>query len=385
MIRKICFITGTRAEYGLLKPLMEECINDDSFEVQIIATGMHLSPEFGLTYREIEQDGFIIHEKIEILLSSDSRIGVSKAMGLALISFAEAYERLEPDLLVGLGDRFELFSAVSAANVANIPVAHLHGGELTFGAFDEGFRHSITKMSHLHFAATEKYRKRIIQLGEHPKTVFNVGAIGLDNFKNSELLSRHDLQKDIGFNLTTPFCIITFHPVTLESNSAENQFIELLKALDNFDTHRYIFTYPNADNEGRSIIKMINEYVSRNTQKAIAFVSLGQKRYLSVLQFADMMIGNSSSGIIEMPYLKKPTINIGNRQKGREFSDSIIQCGTEENSIVEAIKKGLSKEFEKICHNQKNIFGNGDTAKKIKKTIIRQEFNQVIKKEFYDL
>ena len=294
--RKICFITGTRAEYGLLKPLIDEFVNDDNFEVQIIATGMHLSPEFGLTYKEIENDGLRINEKIEILLSSDSKIGVSKAMGLALISFSEAYERLKPELIIGLGDRFELFSAVSAAMIARIPVAHLHGGEATEGLIDESIRHSITKMSHLHFASTEQYMKRIIQLGENPDRVFYVDAIGLDNIKKIKLLSQSELENQIGFRLNDKTVLVTFHPVTLEVSTAETQFNELLKALNKLKDIKIIFTKPNADTDGRIIINMIDNFVNKNRDRTISFISLGQLKYLSTLQFIKGVVGNSSSG-----------------------------------------------------------------------------------------
>jgi len=384
-MKKICFFTGTRAEYGLLKPLIEELKNEKSIHLQLIISGMHLSPEFGLTYKEIDTKSISDVEKVEVLLSSDSPIGVSKAMGLGMISYAEALDRLKPDLIFGLGDRFELFAAVSVANVMNIPVAHIHGGELTFGAFDESFRHSITKMSHLHFTSTEEYRKRVIQLGEHPKRVFNVGALGIDNIKNMKLFSLKELEKSISFKLDNPFFVVTFHPVTLEKDSSVNQIKEVLKAIDFFKYFKIIITKPNADNEGRSIIKLIDDYVENNKERVKVFTSLGQLRYLSTLKHAEMVIGNSSSGIIEMPFFKKPTINIGNRQKGRIFTDSIIQCNPEKDSIVKAIKKGLEKDFKVKCRKNKNLYGNGNTARKIKNILLKQELDNLIHKEFYNI
>ena len=383
--RKICIFTGTRAEYGLLKPLIDELKVESSVELQLIISGMHLSPEFGLTYKEIDTNGFSAVEKVEMLLSSDTSIGVSKAMGLGMISYSEALDRLKPDLLIGLGDRFELFSAVSAALVLRIPVAHIHGGEVTSGAYDDAFRHSITKMSHLHFACTETYKNRIIQLGENPKSVFNVGALGLDNIKGIKLLSKAELEKSLSFKLDKPFFVVTFHPVTLESNSAEKQVSELIEALDKFQNHKIIFTKPNADNDGRIIIKLINEYVSQNKMRVKAFESLGQLKYLSTLKYTEIMIGNSSSGIIEMPYFKKPTINIGDRQKGRIFPKSVIKCEPKSKSIVEAVNRGFDKRFKEDINKEVNIYGDGRAAGRIKKIIMTTNLTRLIKKDFYDI
>ncbi len=383
--RKICIFTGTRAEYGLLKPLIDELKIEKSIELQLIISGMHLSPEFGLTYREIELDGFSAIEKVEILLSSDSAIGVSKAMGLGMISYSEALDRLKPDLLVGLGDRFELFALASAALVQNIPIAHIHGGEVTAGAYDDAFRHSITKMANIHFASTEIYKKRIIQLGENPKTVFNVGALGIDNIKKIKLLSKSELEKSLSFNLDKPFFIVTFHPVTLENKSAEKQTTELLNALEKFSDYKIIITKPNSDNEGRVIIKLIDEFVNKNKDRVKSFNSLGQLRYLSTLKYAEMMIGNSSSGIIEMPFFKKPTINIGDRQKGRIFPNSVIQCEPNEKSITNAIKKAIENKSKNYLSPSANIFGNGNTAKRIKRKLLNIEYYNIINNEFYNL
>lgn len=383
--KKICFFTGTRAEYGLLKPLIDELRAEKTVELQLIVSGMHLSPEFGLTYKEISLDGFSKVEKVEILLSSDTSVGVSKAMGLGMISYSEVLERLRPELLIGLGDRFELFSIVSAALVNNIPVAHIHGGELTFGAYDDSFRHAITKMSHLHFTSTEEYRKRVIQLGEDPKNVFNVGAIGLDNIKKMKLLSKSELEESISFKLDKPFFMVTYHPETLHRHSAGNHMIELLHALDYFKDYKIIFTKPNADNGGHEISRLIDNYVKKNQNRAKVFESLGQLRYLSALNHAHMVIGNSSSGIIEMPGFKKPTVNIGDRQKGRIFPLSIIQCESDHGSIRRAIKTGLSEKTREKFKKTDNIYGKGNTAKKIKEIIVSQDYSKLIRKEFFDL
>jgi GDP/UDP-N,N'-diacetylbacillosamine 2-epimerase (hydrolysing) len=383
--KKICIFTGTRAEYGLLKPLIDELKLEESIELQLIISGMHLSPEFGLTFKEIDLECFSKVEKVEILLSSDSPVGVSKAMGLGMISYSEVLEKLKPDLLVGLGDRFELFSIVTAALIQKISVAHIHGGEVTSGAYDDAFRHSITKMSHIHFTSTEIYRKRVIQLGENPKTVFNVGALGIDNIKKMKLQTLHELEKSISFNLDKPFFLVTFHPVTLGNVSSQLQFKELLKALDYFKDFKIIFTMPNADNDGKVISKMIEEYEKNDNRRCISFKSMGQLRYLSVLRHCKLMIGNSSSGIIEMPFFNKPTINIGDRQKGRLFAKSIIQCDGNLNSIVEAIRKGLDEKFRKSFNKNNCIHGTGNTAVKIKSIINKIHEIEKVKKIFFDL
>lgn len=383
MKRKICIFTGTRAEYGLLKPLIDELKDEKTIELQVIISGMHLSPEFGMTVNEISLDGIRKVEKVEILLSSDTPVGTSKAMGLGMISFAEVLERLKPDLLIGLGDRFELFAVVCAALVAKIPVAHIHGGELTYGAYDESLRHAITKMSHLHFTSTEDYRRRVIQLGEDPHRVFNVGALGLDNIRKLRLFSKKELEQALEFKLDKPFFVVTFHPVTLEDNTSKKQFQELLAALDEFNSHKIIFTLPNADNNGRIIVELIEKYVRKNKDRAKAYYSLGQLRYLSVLKYAEMMIGNSSSGIIEMPFFKKPTINIGDRQKGRIFSDSIIQCTPPKKEIVSSIRKALNKDLQN--ENKPSNYGDGKTALRIKKILLKTNLDSLLKKEFVDV
>ena len=384
MKRKICVVTGTRADYGLLYWLMKEINLDSELKLQIIATGMHLSPEFGLTYKEIEKD-FKIDKKIEMLLSSDTAIGISKSMGLAQISFAETYEDLKPDIIVLLGDRYEIFSAGSAALIANIPVAHLHGGETTEGAFDESIRHSITIMSHLHFTAAEEYKNRVIQLGEHPSRVFNVGGMGIENIKRLKLLSRDEFEESINFKLNKKNILVTFHPVTLENSSAKEQFQELLDAIDELEDTNIIFTKANSDTNGRIINQMCDEYVLKNPNKSICFTSLGQLRYLSALQYVDAVVGNSSSGLIEAPSFKIGTINIGDRQKGRLKAKSIIDCDSLKSSILQAFEKLYSEEFESILINTNNPYGDGCASERIIKELKKVDLKNILKKSFYDL
>ncbi len=385
-MKKICVVTGTRAEYGLLKPLIKRIQEDIELELQIIATGMHLSPEFGLTYKEIEEDGFIIDEKIEMLLSSDTAVGISKSMGLAMIGFADAFRRLKPDMVVLLGDRYEIFAAATSAMVSRIPIAHIHGGETTEGAFDEAFRHSITKMSYLHFTSTEEYRRRVIQLGESPDRVFNVGAIGIESIKELKLLDKQELEDSINFRFDKKTALVTFHPVTLENSTSKNQFQELLNALDKFSNLKLIFTKANSDTDGRIINSMIDEYVKSNEYKATAFTSMGQLRYLSAMKYADLVIGNSSSGIVEAPSFKVVTINIGDRQKGRIQSDTIINCQPKENEIYKAIELGISTNFKEKVKDVKNSYGEGNVSEEIINTIKENlNANIELKKLFYDL
>ena len=382
--RKVCVVTGTRAEYGLLFWLMKEIEADTDLELQIIATGMHLSPEFGLTYKEIEKD-FKIDKKIEILLSSDTPIGISKSMGLAQISFAESYDELKPDIVVVLGDRYEIFSAASAAMVARIPIAHLHGGEATEGLIDEPIRHSITKMSHLHFTATEEYRKRVIQLGENPERVFNVGGMGIENIKRLKLLSKEEFESCINFKLNKRNILVTFHPVTLEKSTAKEQFQELLNAIDELSETNIIFTKANSDTDGRIINQMIDDYVAKNSNKAVAFTSLGQLRYLSALQFMDAVVGNSSSGIAEAPTFKIGTINIGDRQKGRIKASSVIDCQPNKKDIQKAFEKLYSNDFQESLKRTKNPYGDGIASKKIVDILKNIELTEIVKKHFYDI
>jgi len=382
-MKKICVVTGTRAEYGLLYWLMQEIRDDKELELQIIVTGMHLSPEFGLTYQEVEKE-FKIDKKIEMLLSSDTAIGISKSMGLAQISFAEAYDELKPDMLIVLGDRYEIFSAVSSAMIAKIPISHLHGGETTEGAFDEAIRHSITKMSYFHFTATNEYRNRVIQLGESPDRVFNVGGLGIDNIKNLKLLSKEKFEESISFKLNKKNILVTFHPVTLEKSSAKQQFQELLNVITELEDTTIIFTKANSDTDGRIINQMIDSYVAQYSTHSVAFISLGQLRYLSALQYMDAVVGNSSSGIIEAPSFKIGTINIGDRQKGRLQSKSIITCEPQKDKIREAFSKLYSYAFQKSLLGIKNLYGDGGASKKIVNEIKLYQLKD-LKKRFFDL
>lgn len=386
MKKKICIMTATRAEYGLLKNTIGKLSTNSNFDTKIVVTGTHLSPEFGLTYKEIENDGFKIDEKIEMLLSSDTPISVSKSMGLAMISFAEYFERAKPDLLVVLGDRYETLAVCCAAMNARIPIAHIHGGETTEGAIDECIRHSVTKMSYIHFTSTEEYRKRVIQLGENPNRVFNVGAPGVENILKTELLKKDELEKLINFNLDKPYAVVTFHPVTLEENKAEQQIKQLLDACSKYKKMKFIFTKSNSDANGRIINYMIDEYASNNNN-VVAFDSLGIIRYLSAIKYSEVVIGNSSSGIIEVPVFKIPTINIGDRQKGRLQGETIINCEPNTKDIEVAIKTARSSEFRDKISKCKNLFGDGNTSGKIvniiQEFLCHSELN--LKKKFYDI
>ena len=381
---KICFIIGTRAEYGLLRWVMEGIRNSTKLDLQVIATGMHLSPEFGLTYREIEKDGFRIDRKVEMLLSSDTPVGIAKSMGLCSVGFADAFQELNPDLIVILGDRFELFSAVSVAMVSRIPVAHLHGGEATEGLIDESIRHSITKMSHLHFVAAEEYKKRVIQLGEQPDRVFNVGGLGIDNILKLRLLDRTELENSIKFKLGSKNLLITFHPVTLENSTSAQQMGELLSALNKLDNTNLIFTMPNSDTDGRVLFQIIEEYVSSNI-KSVVITSLGQLRYLSCLKHVDGVIGNSSSGLLEVPTFKIGTINIGDRQRGRLKAISVIDCEPNEPSISSAIKKLYSADYQNRLTTVKNPYGCGGASESIVNILNDVSLDGLLKKRFYNL
>lgn len=384
MSRKICVVTGTRAEYGLLGWVIKGIRGTPGLELQVIATGMHLSPEFGLTYREIEKDGFRIDRKVEILLSSDTPVGLTKSMGLGMIGFGEALQQLQPDLMLVLGDRFEIFSAVAAAMVARIPVAHLHGGEATEGTFDEAIRHSITKMSHLHFVAAEQYRRRVIQLGEHPDRVFLVGGLGIDNIKKLDLLDRPTLEASLGFELGPKNLLVTFHPVTLENATCAQQMAELLAALEQLEDTHLIFTMPNADTGGRVLFEMIEQFVADHPN-ARAYVSLGQLRYLSCLRHVDGVVGNSSSGLAEVPSFGKGTINIGDRQRGRLKAESVIDCNPDRRSITAALQRLYSPEFQAMLATVRNPYGEGGASEKIVQVLRDYPLESILKKAFHDL
>jgi len=385
MNKTVCLVTGSRAEYGLLRPLIEEIISEDSFRLQLLVTGSHLSPEFGLTYQEIEADGYRIDEKVEVVMSSDSPVGICKSMGLGLISFSEAYTRLQPDLVIVLGDRYEIFSAVSAAHISRIPIAHLHGGEVTEGAFDDALRHSITKMSHLHFTSTEVYRRRVIQLGESPDRVFNVGAIGLDNIRCLKLLSQEELEAALSLKFNRRNLLCTFHPVTLEENTSIQQVQCLLEVLEQLEDTNLIFTKTNADTDGRIINEMIDQFTQKDVNRYTSFVSMGQLRYLSAMQYVDAVIGNSSSGIIEAPSFGIGTVNIGCRQTGRIKSKTVLDCEPTETGIASGLKTLYSPEFERLREHATNPYGDGQTALRIMSILKEQCFGQTTQKKFYDL
>lgn len=382
--RKICVVTGSRAEYGLLRWVMDGLQRSPQLSLQVIATGMHLSPEFGLTAREIEADGYRIDRKVEMLLSSDTPVGITKSMGLGMIGFADALAELKPDLLLVLGDRYEILAAAAAAMVARIPIAHLHGGESTEGVIDEPIRHSVTKMSHLHFVAAEDYRRRVIQLGESPEHVFNVGGLGIDNILRLERLSRAELERSLGLTLRPRNLLITFHPVTLEEQTSERQMDELLAALGALTDTGLIFTMPNADTDGRALLQRIREFCDQYSH-AVAHTSLGQQRYLSCIEQVDGVVGNSSSGLIEVPSFRRGTVNIGDRQRGRLRAASVIDCEPDRASIAAALDRLFSAEFRRQLETVENPYGNGGASEAIVKVLEEQSFHHLLKKSFHEL
>ncbi|BBQ32558.1 UDP-N-acetylglucosamine 2-epimerase [Aeromonas caviae] len=385
-MRKICVVTATRAEYGLLKCLLDDIKADNDLDLQIIATGTHLSPEFGLTSKQIEGDGFTVNKKIEVLLSSDTPVGVSKSMGLAQISFAEAFDELKPDIVVVLGDRYELIPIVSAANIARIPVAHLSGGEMTEGAMDEMFRHAITKLSQLHLTAMDEYTHRVIQMGEQPSSVYTVGEIGLDNLMRMKLMSRSDFENSIGCGLKKRNILFTYHPETTQDiTKTETDFSKILLSLDRLEDTLLIFTKANADVGGRLINKMIDEYIAQNKDRAICFASLGQLRYLSALKYVDAVVGNSSSGIVEAPSFKIATINIGNRQRGRIRASSILDVDVNEDKIFNAIQRIYTSEFREILKDTTNPYGQGNSSHKVVHVLKQVDLSSLKMKRFYDI
>jgi GDP/UDP-N,N'-diacetylbacillosamine 2-epimerase (hydrolysing) len=382
--RKICIVTGSRAEYGLLYWLMKEINADIELKLQIIATGTHLSKEFGYTYKEIEKE-FRIDKKIDMQLDLDTNVGISKSMSIAMLALSQTYEQLKPDIVVLLGDRYEILSAATAAMIARIPIAHIHGGELSEGAIDDSIRHSISKMSHLHFTSTEEYKKRVIQLGENPRNVFNVGAMGIENIKKLKLLTKEEFEMSIDFTLNSHNILITFHPATLDVGKAKIHFNELLSAIDELEDTNFIFTKANSDSEGRIINEMIDNYVLKNNHKAIAFISMGQLKYLSAIQFMDAVVGNSSSGLIEVPSFNVPTINIGDRQKGRIKGNTIIDVLPKRRSIKKGFKLLYSKEFKLNLKKIVNPYDQGNTSKKIIKILKSVKLDNILKKSFYNV
>jgi len=385
MRKNICVFTGSRAEYGLLLPLLKLLKKSKQYRLQLLVSGMHFSAEHGSTYQFIEDDGFVIDEKVEMLLAADSDAAIIKSVGLGMIGYADSLEKLRPSAAVVLGDRFEAFAFATAAYLSGIPLIHLHGGEITEAASDDSLRHAITKMAFYHFTSTAAYRKRVIQLGEAPARVFNTGAIGLDNIKNLKLLSRKELYSDLGLKAQDNFILVTYHPVTLAKKDSNSQFQFLLKALEKVKDYKVIFTMPNADAANRSISESIKKYVLQNPDSSAWFTSLGQLRYLSAMKHCSLVLGNSSSGIIEAPSFGVPTVNIGNRQKGRVFVKSIIQAGNTLQGTEAAIKKALSPSFQSATKKVKSPYGNGDTAQKIMKILDNIQIPNSVIKKFYDL
>jgi UDP-N-acetylglucosamine 2-epimerase (non-hydrolysing)/GDP/UDP-N,N'-diacetylbacillosamine 2-epimerase (hydrolysing) len=380
--RRVCVVTGGRADYGLLRWVMTEIDADPTLALQVVVTGMHLSPEFGLSYREVEADGFVITARVEMLLSSDTPVGVGKSIGLGVIGFAEALAALRPDVLLVLGDRFEILAAVQAALVARIPVAHIAGGDTTEGAFDESIRHAITKMAHLHFVTNEMSARRVRQLGENPAHVFTVGSPGIDGIRRLSLLDRRALEAALGYRFQRSNLLVTFHPVTLDARSSESQVRRLLAALDRLgDDVGVVFTLPNADPDGRAVAALIEDYVARRPH-ARAFASLGQERYLSLMAQTDAVVGNSSSGLYEAPTIGTPTVNIGDRQRGRLQASSVVNCEPEENAIVSAIGKALALDTKGVV----NPYGDGYSAARIRDGLKAiPDFRALLQKRFFDV
>ena len=383
--RKICVVTGTRAECGLFYWLMKEIQADNALKLQVIVTGAHLSPEFGLTYQMIETNGFVIDEKIEMLLSSDTTVGVVKSMGVALIGFADAFARLSPDIVVVLGDRYEILAAVEAALVENIPIAHIHGGEITEGAIDDSIRHAITKMAHLHFVAAPEYRNRVIQLGEHPEHVYEVGAVGIDNIVKMPLMSLDALEQSLQFPLGKKFFLVTYHPVTVESARCSDALQNLFDALDTFPDYHILISKSNSDAGGRGINHQIDTYVATRKDRVSCHVSLGQVRYLSAMKYASAVVGNSSSGLLEAPVMKTPTVNIGARQKGRLRYPSVIDCSEETGAIADALRKVVSEEFRREWADMEIPYADGKISSRIKNILRDIPLEGLFQKRFQDL
>lgn len=382
-MKKIAVFTGSRAEYGLLYWLMKDIQLDPGLRLQLLAAGMHFSPEHGLTYQEIEKDGFFIDEKVEMLLASDSPVGVVKSVGLGIIGFADAIERLKPDYLIVLGDRFEALAVAQAAMLLRVPVVHLHGGEITEGAYDDQIRHAITKLSYLHGVSMDEYRQRVIQLGESPERVVTVGALGLDHLYRTELMSRDELSESLQFDLRSAFFLLTYHPVTLSHEDPVYTFESIRSALSMFPSYKVLITYPNVDDGGRRIIPLIKRFAEEEPTKVISIPSLGQKRYLSALKYCSAVVGNSSSGIIEAPSFNRPTVNIGDRQKGRVAAKSVIHCLTDKESIYQGIVRALDPVFMEEISSVENPYGNGLASAKVIQMIKSGRVNAT--KPFYDL
>lgn len=385
MKKKVFVITGSRAEYGLLQGLIKRFDDSNSFDLKIIVSGMHLLDQFGGTAKEIKKDGYKISHKVYMDLKSDSEKDISYAISKGIKGFSDIFEKEKPSLVIVLGDRFEIFSAAVASMIYRIPIAHLHGGESTETLIDEPIRHSITKMSHLHFTSTEQYRDRVIQLGENPSKVFNVGAIGIDNIFDLKLHSKKELENIINFKFNKTNLLVTYHPVTLEKGTSKKYFKNLLRAINSLPETNIILTKANADMEGDLINELIEDYTEKNPTKSVSFSSMGQVNYLSAMKYVDGVVGNSSSGIIEAPSLKVGTLNIGNRQKGRIKATSIINCGSSYKEIQMGLEQLLSAPFKKKLSRVNNPYGKGGTAEKIFNIINNEVLEGLLKKEFFDL
>lgn len=383
--RRVAVVTGTRADYGLLYWLIRDLHAAPDLELQLVVTGMHLMPEFGRTIEVIERDGFPIAATVDLELTSDTPEAVARAMGVGMIGFASCFARLAPEIVVILGDRFEMLAAASAAFVQRVPIAHIHGGEVTEGALDEGFRHAITKLSALHFTAADPYRRRVIQMGEPPGRVFNVGAPGLDHLRRTALLEREALEQALALELGAQNFLVTFHPATLDTEDAATQCRALLAALDAFPEARIVFTLPNADPGGRAIMPLLEDYAARHRERCRLFASLGQLRYLSLLRQVQVVIGNSSSGIIEAPSFGAATVNIGDRQQGRLRAASVIDCGTGATEIEAAIRQALSPAFRAGLTDVENPYGAGDASGRMLDVLGRADLAALQRKPFHDL
>jgi UDP-N-acetylglucosamine 2-epimerase (non-hydrolysing)/GDP/UDP-N,N'-diacetylbacillosamine 2-epimerase (hydrolysing) len=384
-MRKIAVFTGSRADYGILYWLLKELDDSNDIELQLFVGGTHLSSEFGHTLTEIINDGFSILEKFRYFPHDDSTVGIAKLAAHTLVCASEAIAKNQPELMVVIGDRYETFSVAQAAMLSQVPIVHIHGGELTSGAIDDSMRHAITKMSHLHFATTKSYKQRIIQLGEQPKNVFNFGAPGLDNIDKLILFSASELSKTLKFDLTSSYFVVTFHPETLSSDGGVATLKNLFKALDNFAKYKLLITYPNADACGHKLVKMCQKYQKAQPDRVLLVKSLGQLRYLSSIKHCSAVIGNSSSGIIEAPSFQVPTVNIGERQQGRVCSSSVITCQGAKSDIDEAISRAVSLMFVNICQSTVNPYGSSGVAKNIVNKLVSISLENLHKKQFYDL
>ena len=383
-MRKICFVTGTRAEYGLLSRLMRLVKEDKDLRLQVIATNMHLMPEYGETYKEIEKDGFTIDKKVYMHKPSDDAHGIISSMAEEMQGMNDALSELKPDILVLLGDRYEILVAAQVALIHRVPIAHIHGGEVTEGAFDDAIRHSVTKMSSLHFTSCEEYRHRVIQMGEQPSRVFDVGSLGVENIKAVPLMTKDELEASLDFKIDTQTILVTYHPVTLGGDPAKD-IREFLDALDQFKDLKVIFTMPNSDTGRDAIALAVENYVENHSNRAKAYTSLGLKRYLSTLQFVKASVGNSSSGIIEVPSFGIPTLNIGDRQKGRLASKSVVNCGTSKDEVIGGLKLCLSEEMQKAAKTYENPYAKPGTANLIYQELKNVELAGLNLKTFYDL